>query len=321
VKGLSRLPVTEEIAGSNPVERAKKIRPPSGERIFLVHRTFCYSNLMDIPSGFLYSDEQSLQKKLADFKVAGASNIHFVFDFDRTLSVLHPGKKGDITSWIILKEHTSPEAKQLFKELYEKYRPKEVAGTMTEADAVDWWSKVLDSFVASRLNVLAVEKDFLDRATIRPGTTELFKASDELNIPSVILSAGFKGVIDVWNRVYNIHPTLIVSTKLEMNEDGTLVGWDRNSLVHTLNKDEADHEELATIRAERPYAIVIGDGIADADMADGDETVLRIRLLDPRPDEIIDLPTERARTFERFDALIENRSLESVVDLLKEITR
>jgi hypothetical protein len=34
VKGLSRLPVTEEIAGSNPVERAKKIRPPYGERIF-----------------------------------------------------------------------------------------------------------------------------------------------------------------------------------------------------------------------------------------------------------------------------------------------
>ena len=36
VKGLSRLPVTEEIAGSNPVERAKENTYPWG-RYFLWH--------------------------------------------------------------------------------------------------------------------------------------------------------------------------------------------------------------------------------------------------------------------------------------------
>jgi hypothetical protein len=41
VKGLSRLPVTEEIAGSNPVERAKKIHRPSGWCIFLVFIRIC----------------------------------------------------------------------------------------------------------------------------------------------------------------------------------------------------------------------------------------------------------------------------------------
>ncbi len=35
VKGLSRLPVTEEIAGSNPVERAKIIALPFGSAIFV----------------------------------------------------------------------------------------------------------------------------------------------------------------------------------------------------------------------------------------------------------------------------------------------
>ena len=36
VKGLSRLPVTEEIAGSNPVERAKKNESPFDGSFFLV---------------------------------------------------------------------------------------------------------------------------------------------------------------------------------------------------------------------------------------------------------------------------------------------
>lgn len=36
VKGLSRLPVTEEIAGSNPVERARKNTLPFGSVFFLV---------------------------------------------------------------------------------------------------------------------------------------------------------------------------------------------------------------------------------------------------------------------------------------------
>lgn len=36
VKGLSRLPVTEEIAGSNPVERAIKSRYPLGWRFFII---------------------------------------------------------------------------------------------------------------------------------------------------------------------------------------------------------------------------------------------------------------------------------------------
>ena len=50
VKGLSRLPVTEEIAGSNPVERATKIRPPFGERIFVSSADLNISDLLH-PAG------------------------------------------------------------------------------------------------------------------------------------------------------------------------------------------------------------------------------------------------------------------------------
>ena len=46
VKGLSRLPVTEEIAGSNPVERAKENTYPWG-RYFLWHVSGCATRIAD----------------------------------------------------------------------------------------------------------------------------------------------------------------------------------------------------------------------------------------------------------------------------------
>ena len=100
-----------------------------------------------------------------------------------------------------------------------------------------------------------------------------------------------------------------------------IISWERDTLVHTLNKSEVDHPELNKIRSERPLAIVFGDGIGDADMALGDADVLRVRIYDPRPDEAGDIEAERTRTFERFDMMIESGTLEPLVELLEELAK
>lgn len=275
---------------------------------------------MLIPTDLLYSDKPALEQKLLAFKQAGHDNIHFVFDFDRTLTVRNPNTDADITSWIILREHTPAEAQEIFWGLYDKYRPKEIAGTMTVDDAVDWWSTVLRTFVEYKLDLSEVEEDFLNKATVRPGVIELFKTCKNLGIPMIILSAGVRDVIEMWCKVYDIQPDLIISTDLHLDRDSIVIGWDESTLVHTLNKHEADHPELTAIRTKRPYAVVVGDGMGDADMADGDETILRVRLLDPRPDEILDIDAERLRTFERFDAMIESGDVSSLSTVLTEFT-
>lgn len=219
-----------------------------------------------------------------------------------------------------MSEHLSPEGKQMFQDLYLKYRPKEMANAMTVEDAVDWWSSVLDMFVQEKLDLKAVEKDFLTRANIRPGAEELFALAERLGVPHPILSAGVREIIDLWSDVYSIPRSLTVATELELDEDGHIVGWNKDTLVHTLNKSEAAHEELTRIRADRPYAIAVGDSIHDKDMASGEDSVLRIRLYDPRPDEAEqDIEAERAKTFEHFDAIIENGTLHPLVELVKKI--
>jgi hypothetical protein len=89
--------------------------------------------------------------------------------------------------------------------------------------------------------------------------------------------------------------------------------------VHVLNKHETGHQDLTTIRANRPNVIVIGDGMTDAEMTEGDENVLRIRIFDPRPDEIVNIELVRDKTFTRFDALLESGTLYPLLEVVDAI--
>lgn len=269
---------------------------------------------IEIPESLIVADIPVVQQLLARYAMAGASQMHVVFDFDRTLTTQKPGSDDDVTSWHILRSHLPAEGQARYDELYTMYRPLEKAETMTEADAVTWWSSILGLFVAHNVNLRQVEEEFLDRASIRPGARELFDLCQRQDIPTVILSAGTYDIIDVWCRAYGIEPSLIVSTALETDEAGTITGWAADTLVHVLNKHETDHPELNRYRSERPYGIAIGDGMKDGDMVSG--AALRVRLLDLRDDELLDAPMIRQRSLEIFDAVIENGSLAPMTTLL-----
>jgi HAD superfamily phosphoserine phosphatase-like hydrolase len=267
-------------------------------------------------SPMTYANESAFREKITHFKQSGPSKIHLVFDFDRTLTVRHANTDEDITAWHIMQAHLPEEGKASYLQFFRKYRALELEGKMTTEDAVTWWSAMLDLFVRYQVNMRAVESDFLHRASIRPGTAELFRLCHEHGIPAVILSAGIRDVIEVWSRTYDIRPSLILSTALQVDASGRVVEWQKDTLVHIFNKHEADHHELIAIRKARPNAIVIGDGLSDADMAGGSGDILRIRVFDPRPDEVFDMAEVRDKTFQSFDAMIEGGNFEPLNRLL-----
>lgn len=271
-----------------------------------------------LPEGVTTGDLEKLREKITHF-MGRAAELHVVADFDRTLTERRSGSHDDITSWNILRDHLPLEGQQYCQELFQIARPKELAGTMTEQDAVDWWSSVLDTYVEYGVDMNDVERDFLHRATIREGSREFFALCEELGVPIVILSAGVKDVIDLWSDHYGVQPSLTISTELVLDETRKLVGWKPETLVHVLNKSETDHPELNKIRTERPLALVFGDGIGDADMALGETDVLRARIHDPRPDEAVDIEAEHNKTFERFDMMVGSGSIQPLVELLKTI--
>lgn len=280
------------------------------------------SNIKDrlfIPEGLHVLDQTAFMVKLEHFARLGATGLHALLDFDRTLTVKRPGSSDEVTTWHILNEHLPVQAQAEYQQYFDKYRALEVSGKMTTAHAVEWWSSILDLFVANGVSLAEVERTFFEKASIREYVTEFFADLNKHNIPSTILSAGIKNIIDLWVKKYNIKASLVLSTELEIDNTGVVVGWDKSTLVHVLNKHEADHFELAQIRENRPNTLLIGDGIDDATMAVGKANILRVRILDRRDDDP-DLEIEKARTFESFDALITNGSMQPLCDLVDVMT-
>lgn len=272
-----------------------------------------------IPEGMTCVDGDALLRKIAHFAEAGTASLHIVYDFDRTLTVSHPETQEDVTTWHILDKHLSDEGHARCQELFKKYRALELEDRLTERDAAEWWNASLQLYVDERVNIKQVDADFLARASIRPGTVELFALCKKYGVPNVIMSAGIRDVIDMWAQKYAIDPALVLSTALKLDSEGVIVGWDKDTLVHVLNKHEAGHKDLTAIRAVRPNVIVIGDGMTDADMAEGDDNVLRIRIFDPRPDEVVDIEAVRQKTFTRFDALLESGTLYPILKVIESI--
>ncbi|HSX35992.1 MAG TPA: HAD-IB family phosphatase [Patescibacteria group bacterium] len=262
-----------------------------------------------IPAGLVHANADKLAQKIEDFRQTGPDQLQIVFDFDRTLTVAKPGTNDEVTTWHILNEHLPQGGQDRYQELFRHYRALEVSGEMTSNHAIEWWSSILDLFVEHNVDMSEVAQDFLSKANIRPDAKELFALCAEHGIPTIILSAGIKDVIELWAQTYSINPSIILSTSLITDENKRVVGWDKQTLVHVLNKKEVGHPELTRIRSERRNVILIGDSLADADMAEGTATVLRIRLYDPRADEQV-AASIREQTLQVFDAMIENGTLE-----------
>ncbi len=230
------------------------------------------------PAGFICSDPATVQRKLVSFAQTGPDCVSYVFDFDRTLTTSkHTGE--DITTWYILHGLLPEVGRQAMYDLRATYQPKELSGELTETDALRWWNSALQLYVDHPVYMHQIEAAARN-VQLRDGTTKLFKDCETAGIPTVILSAGVCDVIEVICAKRTIHPSLILSTRLALADDGRILGWDRDSMVHVLNKREQGNGELKAIRAQRPCTILIGDSLQDVDMAEGSEHVLRIRICD-----------------------------------------
>jgi len=254
--------------------------------------------------------------KLAVFASAGADALHVVSDFDLTLTAgKQPGQ--NIGTWDVMDELLPPEGVERHTAIYNSFRPIEVQGKLTSEMAKEKWSETLDLITSYSINIDDIEAAFLSVAKLRVGAKELFDICSSKSIPTVVLSSGIKNVVLTMAKHYKISPTHILSNELEFDRATRHVtGWRRDSLIHMLNKNEMGHAELSTLSKARPNILLLGDVPDDAKMVTGD-TVIRIRVLDPRKGEAHDLQTTREVSFDAgYDLLVEN-NLQPVARITK----
>ncbi|HSX29372.1 MAG TPA: HAD-IB family phosphatase [Candidatus Saccharimonadales bacterium] len=265
------------------------------------------------PEGFIISNPTHIARKLRAMVAAGPQKIYYLFDFDRTLTTSkYTGS--DVTTWHILHGLLPEAGKKQSAAIRSKYLAMEAGGLLSVKDTLAWSSSELKLHGTHGTNIKQLEAAARTIA-LRDGARTLFTACQTYDIPTVILSAGVSDVIEIIADEHRISPTIILSIKLVTAADGRVIGWQRGSMVHTLNKREKANRRLASLRAERPYTVLIGDTLEDANMADGDDTVLRIRVCDVlKEDE--DNPVDYLQQSFRagYDMVVEG-NLEPVVAL------
>jgi len=267
---------------------------------------------MNYLNDFLYKDEKKVNKKINSFLSSGSKKIHLVLDFDRTLTI---GKNS--TTWAIFGAHLKKEGIIKYKKAYEKYRPLEISDRMKISQAVAWWEEMLNLYKENKVKWQDVMKDVKMKMSIRSGARELFNICSKKGIPTIVISAGNKNIIEAMFRRFDIKPTIILSTELFFDSKGCMSGWDKDSLIHVLNKKEMGHTQINKIKKSRPKTILIGDSIQDAKMVSGNKNVLRIIVDNPRVDDVSRDKAFYKDVFRKFDLVIKNKSLFSVVDIKK----
>ncbi|HSX17558.1 MAG TPA: HAD-IB family phosphatase [Patescibacteria group bacterium] len=235
------------------------------------------------PDGFTINEPAKVLTKLQRFAQAGAGHTYFLFDFDRTLTTSkHTGD--NTTTWEIMHGLLPLEGQKTNNAIRDKYLSLESAGLLSSEDSHRWLSSQLDLHKmhgTSAQNIKRAAK----AVRLRDGSREVFDACSEAHIPTVILSAGIRDIIELIMAEHSIHPSELLSVKLQFASNGRIIGWDKDSTVLANNKRETVKQQLSHITAARPYVVLIGDTTDDARMVDGDDTVLRVRVWDPQEGE------------------------------------
>jgi phosphoserine phosphatase len=252
--------------------------------------------------GFFANDPESATDKLARFRTAAAAGrVMLATDADETLT--EPGYSSFTeldslaASYDADDEEAQAEAEKYARDNRRFVEEEQKAGVLTADRARAWWELSFNRYRQMGLH-LPTALDRVSQYRLRPGVERLFTVAEASEMPTVVLSAGVKNIIERMLATHGINPTLVVANELYEDEEGRVIGWNQD-VIHPVNKNVHAHGngELKYLREEHPYAIVLGDSPHDGAIVSGDdEKILRILVNNPNLDA-----ANLAWYLERFD--------------------
>lgn len=199
----------------------------------------------------------ALNTKIERFRHAGAALVRLETDWDDTIG--HG-------TWPVVRSAISRQAASGQKELYVNHKSALQKGLLTRNQSWLWQVGALGTLVGQRIEPI-LEAARADAGGVRDGARELYEHCKESGIPFIVKSASTRQVIEAASDAGGIKPDLIIATELFTNgkspNTGTIIGWDFDTMTHSLNKGDVRPPELIAIEQAHPHVIGLGDGTLD----------------------------------------------------------
>lgn len=211
----------------------------------------------------------------------GASQLHILSDFDRTLTygAVDGVKTPSIISMLRDGHHLAKGYAKKAHALFDMYHPIEVDPNLSLQEKKkamqEWWEAHNKLLIESELSYADLE-DIVQNGHVafRDGALEFLDLLHAHDIPLVIFSASGCGdaVRMFFQKIHKDYSNIFyVTNQFNWDAHGRAMST-KGQVIHTFNKDETILEEIPEIYEavhERHDVILFGDSVGDVGMSEG----------------------------------------------------
>ena len=233
--------------------------------------------------------EAAVAVTLARLAASGPGELHLLVDFDRTITRHWADAAQTIpmlTSYAVLQQRWPVAERAQVDAISRHYYAIETNPHLSheeKAPAMIEWHRLSNALAVrvgtTRADVAAAVASA--GLALRPGVRELVAWCERHDVPLIVMSAGVADVVaEALRLLLGDQPTLprvihVVSNSMVWDAGGRLAGFSE-PILHVFNKRAGaippDSAAAQAIRG-RPHAILVGDSMGDATMADGDAPI------------------------------------------------
>jgi len=227
-------------------------------------------------------NQASLRKKIDAIRKDGATSLHVLSDFDRTLTAPYVNGKKIPSLISLLREYKylTPDYSAKAQALFEHYHPIEIDTQINFEEKkkamYEWWTRHFELLIASGLTRDNIHHAMSARhAQLREGAHEFFDLLRKHELPLIIMSSSGLGVESIQFFLEAEHEmddnVSIISNQYEWDSSGKAIDI-KQPIIHGLNKDETLIQNFPDIFKRikrRTNVILLGNSPSDLGMASG----------------------------------------------------
>ena len=255
-----------------------------------------------------FADKKKFEKIKMNFKKDWSSKIHFLADFDNTLTkAFVDWKRTPSLNWVLREKNILWDivTKREF-ELYDKFHQKEIDPTINLIEKKiilrEWWVSTFDLLIEYWLKKEHIKETINSwLLQFRNGVNRFLEITNNYKIPIVIVSATPFWIysLDEYFKKYtkNYENVSFIWNIFNWSENDEFI-WYNEPIIHSFNKDETITESFPEIYnkiKERKNVILLWDSLWDHHMIDwfNYDNLLNIWYLNYNKEELLDSYLER----------------------------